>query len=43
VSMRKSSDTCRAHHVQHVLRNLGEHETWYRDALILCSSSKSRP
>jgi hypothetical protein len=43
VSMRKSSDTCRAHHVQHVLRNLGERETWYRDALILCSSSKSRP
>jgi len=43
VSMRKSSDTCRAHHVQHVLRNLSRNEAWYKDALILCSTSKSRP
>jgi diadenosine tetraphosphate (Ap4A) HIT family hydrolase len=42
VSMRKSSDTCRAHHVQHVLRNLGQRESWYRDALILYSAGKSR-
>ena len=42
VSMRKSSDTCRAHHVQHVLRNLGQRESWYKDALILYSAGKSR-
>lgn len=42
VSMRKSADTCRAHHVQHVLRNLSQNDSWYKDALILCSTSKSR-
>ena len=42
VSMRKSSDTCRAHHVQHILRNLRQRGSWYRDALILYSAGKSR-
>ena len=42
VSMRKSSDSCRAHHVHNIVRNLSQNEAWYRDALILYSSSKSR-
>jgi len=43
VSMRKSSDSCRAHHVHHIVRNLSQNEAWYRDALILYSTSKTRP
>jgi hypothetical protein len=46
VSMRKAPDSLRAQDVQHVIRNLEHTDTWYRDALILCSSSglaKSRP
>ena len=42
VSMRKSSDSCRAHHVHNIVRNLSQNEAWYRDALILYSTSKSR-
>ena len=46
VSMRKAPDSLRAQDVQHVIRNLTTSDTWYRDALILCSGSglaKSRP
>ena len=46
VSMRKAPDSLRAQDVQHVIRNLELRDTWYRDALILCSGSglaKSRP
>jgi hypothetical protein len=46
VSMRKAPDSLRAQDVRHVIRNLEHTDTWYRDALILCSSSglaKSRP
>jgi hypothetical protein len=46
VSMRKAPDSLRAQDVQHVIRNLNTSDTWYRDALILCSGSglsKSRP
>jgi hypothetical protein len=46
VSMRKAPDSLRAHDLQHVIRNLERADTWYRDALILCSSSglaKPRP
>jgi hypothetical protein len=44
--MRKAPDSLRAQDVRHVIRNLEHTDTWYRDALILCSSSglaKSRP
>ncbi len=46
VSMRKAPDSLRAQDLHHVIRNLERADTWYRDALILCSSSglaKSRP
>jgi len=46
VSMRKAPDSLRAQDVHHVIRNLLQSDTWYRDALILCHSSglaKSRP
>ena len=46
VSMRKAPDSLRAQDVQHVIRNLEQADTWYKDALILCNSSglaKSRP
>ena len=39
VSMRKAPDSLRAQDVQHVIRNLEQAGTWYKDALILCSSS----
>ena len=46
VSMRKAPDSLRAQDVQHVIRNLEQAGTWYKDALILCNSgglAKSRP
>ena len=46
VSMRKAPDSLRAQDVHHVIRNLEHTDTWYRDALILCSSTglaKSQP
>lgn len=46
VSMRKSLESFRAHHMHHVLRNLATRDAWYRDALILCQNAtpfKSRP
>jgi len=39
VSMRKSPESFRAHHIHHVLRNLHSHDAWYKDALILCQNS----
>jgi len=39
VSMRKSLESFRAHHMHHVLRNLHSHDAWYRDALILCQNA----
>jgi hypothetical protein len=44
VSMRKAPESYRAQHVHHILRNLGQHDAWYRDALILCQyiPAKSR-
>ena len=39
VSMRKAPDSLRAQDVRHVIRNLELKDTWYRDALILCSGS----
>ena len=39
VSMRKSPESFRAHHMHHVLRNLARDGAWYRDALILCQNA----
>ena len=39
VSMRKSLESFRAHHMHHVLRNLSARDAWYRDALILCQNT----
>jgi diadenosine tetraphosphate (Ap4A) HIT family hydrolase len=39
VSMRKSLESFRAHHMHHVLRNLASRDAWYRDALILCQNA----
>ena len=39
VSMRKSLESFRAHHMHHVLRNLASHDAWYKDALILCQNA----
>ena len=39
VSMRKAPDSLRAQDMQHVLRNLAQKNTWYRDALILCNNN----
>ena len=41
VSMRRSPDSLRVHRVHHVIRNLGQHAAWYKDALILCQSTNS--
>jgi hypothetical protein len=46
VSMRKAPDSIRIQNVSHVLRNLRQSDTWYRDALILCQNNtvcKYRP
>ena len=46
VSMRKAPDALRAQDAHHIIRNLARTDTWYRDALILCSSTglaKSQP
>ena len=46
VSMRKAPDSLRAQDAHHIIRNLARTDTWYRDALILCSSTglaKSQP
>jgi hypothetical protein len=39
VSMRKSPESFRAHHMHHILRNLARDGAWYRDALILCQNA----
>ena len=43
VSMRKSTESYRAQHVHHVLRNLSRLDTWYQDALILCQYIPTKP
>jgi hypothetical protein len=39
VSMRRSPESLRVHRVHHVMRNLAERPSWYKDALILCQST----
>jgi hypothetical protein len=39
VAMRRAPESFRAHHMHHVLRHLGRSDTWYKDALILCTTA----
>jgi hypothetical protein len=39
VSMRKAPDSLRVHQVHNVLHNLGQRDSWYKHALILCPST----
>jgi hypothetical protein len=40
--MRKSLASFRPHHVHRVLCNLSQHDTWYKDNLIICQASGTK-